>query len=273
MEIRKKLKVISKTLNLTQTKLAEKFGVSFVAFNRWWKGKATPRPKMQGKIDDLFLEVTGQKTVPQSILKEKKDLLEKKKYKNVVKDILSNPDIKDQFVLKLTYNSNRIEGSTLTEPETFALLFDDVALTNRSLVEQLEAKNHQAALNYLFDHISKGGVVNEDFILKLHAILMNSVRSDAGAYRSHPVRIAGVNLPTVNHLKIPDLVPQTLKRKKKDIISLVTEVHSEFERIHPFSDGNGRVGRLLMNAMLLKNDFAPAIILQNQKQLYIQLSL
>lgn len=273
MNTRQKLEIIQKMLGLTQTKLAEKFGVSFAAFNSWWTGKSSPRPKMQASIDELFLEVTGQKTIPASQLAAKKQVLWKKsrEHKHVVTEILENPDIRDQLILKLTYHSNSIEGNTLTEPDTAAILFDNAALPNKSLTEQLEAKNHQTALNYLFNHIAEKRGIDELFALKLHGILMNGVRPDAGAYRNHAVRITGVNLPTANYASIPKLMPDVITqavKKTEDVIALSADIHSKFEQIHPFSDGNGRVGRLLMNAMLLNMNFAPAVIRQEQKRLY-----
>jgi len=273
MNTRQKLEIIQKMLGATQTKLAEKFGVSFVAFNGWWNGKSNPRPKMQAAIDELFLEVTGQKVIPADQLTAKKQILQKKsgEHKSVIQEILDAPDIRDQFVLKLTYHSNRIEGSTLTEPDTAAILFDNVALPNKSLTEQLEAKNHQTALHHVFDSVARKEKISEKLALKLHGILMNGVRPDAGAYRNHAVRIVGVHLPTVNHMSVSALMPRIMAqaaRKAKDVIAASAAVHSKFEQIHPFSDGNGRVGRLLMNAMLLGENLAPAIIRQEQKQLY-----
>lgn len=273
MTTRQKLVVIQKMLGLSQTKLAEKFGVSFVAFNAWWTEKSTPRPKMQILIEELFLEVTGQKNIPTSQLVFKKKVLSQKskEHKDVITKILAHPDIRDQFILKLTYHSNSIEGSTLTEPDTAAILFDNTALPDKSLTEQLEAKNHQTALNYLFDYILKKGKVDENLVLKLHGILMNGVRPDAGSYRRHGVRITGINLPTANYLSVPKLVSSLftqVTKKQTDIIALSASVHARFEQIHPFSDGNGRVGRLLMNALLLKANLTPAIIHQQQKQLY-----
>ena len=273
MNTKQKLEVIQKRLGLTQTKLAERFGVSFVAFNNWWTGKSAPRPKTKALIDELFLEVTGKKIIAPEVLKEKnRSLLQQSaKHKDILKEILNHPDIKERFILKLTYHSNSIEGSTLTEPETAAIIFDNVALPDKTITEQLEAKNHQTALNYLFDYLSKGQRINEALILKLHSILMNGVRPDAGNYRRHPVRILGVNLPTANYLRIPDFMPEVAAiaaKKTKETVKACAAVHSRFEQIHPFSDGNGRVGRLLMTAMLLQANLAPAIIDQNKKQFY-----
>lgn len=273
MTIRQKLEIIQKVLGVSQTKLADKFGVSFVAFNSWWNGKSMPRPKMQSAIDALFLEVTGQKVIPVDQLSVKKHLIieRSKAHRNVISEILAHPDIRDQFILTLTYHSNSIEGSTLTEPDTASVLFDNVALPNKSLTEQLEAKNHQTALNYLFDHIEKKRKLDENLVLKLHSILMNGVRSDAGNYRNHAVRIMGVNLPTANYVSVPTLIQNvlsTIEKKAPDIVAMSARVHSRFEQIHPFSDGNGRIGRLLMNAILLQSNIAPAIIRQEQKRLY-----
>lgn len=228
---------------------------------------------MRTVIEELYLEVTGQKIIPKEQLDVKKQILRQKssEHKNVLVEIVSNPDIKDQFILKLTYNSNSIEGNTLTEPDTAAVIFDNVALPNKSLTEQLEAKNHQTALIYLFDYLLENKKINENLILKLHSILMNGIHSDAGVYRNHAVRILGVNLPTANYLKILELIPNVIAKATKktgDIIAATAQTHSSFEQIHPFSDGNGRIGRLLMNAMFLKNNLAPAVIRQEQKQLY-----
>lgn len=273
MTLEQKLEIIRRMLGLTQSKLAERFGVSFATFNSWWNDKSTPRLKMQAVIDELFLEVTGQKVIPDNELTAKKQALQQKssQHKNIVDEILANPDVRDRFILKLTYNSNSIEGSTLDEKDTAAVIFDNVALPNKSLTEQLEAKNHQTALNYLFDYISKKEEINEELVLKLHSILMNGVRPDAGKYRDHGVRIRGTDLPTANYLSVPKLILKVIKEagnKTEDIVALSAKAHSKFEQIHPFSDGNGRVGRLFMSAMLLKYNFAPAIIKQQQKQLY-----
>lgn len=274
MIIADKLKIIQNISGLTQEILAKELGVSFVTLNSWINKKSQPRRNAQKRIDDLYYKYTGQRIIPDDVLKAKKDIIisKSKKYRNILKKILENPDIYDQFILSLTYHTNRLEGSTLTQNETKAILFDNIALANRSMVEQLEAKNHQVALEYLFNYLkSSSHKINEELLLKLHGILMNGIKSDAGFYRKHGVRILGTNIPTANYLKVPILMKKLIKDinlKQKDIITQITKIHSNFEQIHPFSDGNGRVGRLIMQAMLLINNLPPAVIKQEKKRFY-----
>lgn len=269
-----KLKLILKMSGLTQDRLAQRLDVTFAALNRWLNGKAVPRKNSLAKIDDLYREYTGQKEIPQGQLEAKIELIlaKKSKYKNVVKEIVGRPDLYEQFQLLLTYNSNSIEGSTLTEQETAAVIFHNSALPDKSFVEQLEAKNHQTALQYIFKQFDKKSVsISEDLILKLHSILMNGIHDDAGFYRRHGVRIVGANVPTANYLKLTELMADLVKqinKKTGNIIGQVSRTHSDFEKIHPFSDGNGRVGRLIMTYMLLRANIPPAIISQKKKRFY-----
>ncbi len=269
-----KLKIIQNISALTQEILAKELGVSFVTFNSWINKKSKPRRSAQKRIDDLYYKYTNQRIIPDDVLKAKKDIIisKSRRYQNILKRILENSDIYDQFILSLTYHTNRLEGSTLTQNETKAILFDNIALANRSMVEQLEAKNHQAALEYLFNYFHKRSPkINEELILKLHSILMNGIKNDAGFYRKHEVRILGTNIPTANYLKVPILMNKLIKDinlRQKDKIAQITKIHSYFEQIHPFSDGNGRIGRLIMQAMLLINNLPPAIIKQEKKRFY-----
>ena len=141
------------------------------------------------------------------------------------------------------------------------------------MVEHLEAKNHQAALEYLFSIVGLDYSLSEEFILKLHGILMNSLRPDAGFYRNHGVRIIGTNVPTANYAKIPALINELVKemnKQEKDVVGQCARIHGQFERIHPFADGNGRVGRLIIQTMLLRKNYPPAIIEQTKKRIYIK---
>jgi len=273
MTIEEKLKTIQLLSNLTQTQLAIKLKVSFPTLNSWINGKSTPHTGKIKKIDDLYTELSGQKTIPKDNLSSKKDILKRKstKHKDIIKTILSRPDIYNQLVLSLTYNSNSIEGSTLTESDTAAIIFENQTLKNKDLIEHIEAKNHQTAMEFLFNNMKKNFKISEDFILEMHKMLMNSIRDDAGRYRNHGVRIVGANVSTANYLKVHKLMKELIdeiNEAHKDLIQHISKIHSKFEQIHPFSDGNGRIGRLIMVAMLLRKSYAPAIIKQEKKKLY-----
>lgn len=274
MIVKDRLKIIQNLSGLTQEKLSKKLGVSFATFNSWINGKSKPRRKARENINKLYFTYTGQKDIPDDPLKAKKQIIFKKskKHRNILKEIVKNSDIYNQFLLSLTYHSNKIEGSTLTEDETMAIMFDNISLPNKNIIEQLEVKNHQAALQYLLKQLlSVSFKINEAFILKLHSILMNGIKSDAGSYRNHGVRIVGAYVPTANYLKVAKLMKEIIEdinRKNSDTIAHIANIHSRFEQIHPFSDGNGKIGRLLMHAMLFKNNLSPAVIKQKKKRSY-----
>lgn len=275
MNTSEKLKAIQRITGLTQTELATKIGLSFVALNSLINGKSQPRQKTLVAINDLYETVTGTKKIPSDALASKKQIIiaKSRKYSNITQIIANNKNTFDQFLLELTYHTNRIEGSSLSEGETAAILFENSSIAGKSLVEQLEAKNHQTALIHLFDYLKKFKTISEELILKLHSILLNSINNDAGLYRRHGVRIVGVNLPTANYLKIPELMSKLvvdINKSRTDIIAHATEIHARFEQIHPFSDGNGRIGRLILQTMMLRKNLPPAIIKQDKKVLYLQ---
>jgi Fic family protein len=274
MTPKQELQLILKLSGLTQAQLAVRLGVTFAALNRWMNDKAVPRAKAFAKIDELYKEYSGEKQVPESVVAAKQGIIKEKQkqHPHILKEITDNPDIRDQFYLSLTYHSNRIEGSTLSENETAAIMFQNAALPNKSIIEQLEVKNHQAALEYLFGHLAKKKPINEAFILKLHSILMNAIRADAGGYRNHGVRIMGTHVPTANYVKVSTLMKALvgdINRKTKNIVSLIAAIHARFEAIHPFADGNGRIGRLLMHTMALKENLSPLVIVQEKRRLYV----
>jgi len=271
MKVKEQLRIIQALSGKTQNRLAQDLGVSFATLNSWINGKSQPRRFNKERIKKLYFKHTGQKYIAIDSLTAKKEIIASKSKKNILKKITNNPDIYDQFMLCLTYHSNRIEGSTLTKEETRVIMFDNVALPNKDIVEQLEVKNHQAALSCLLNYLLKSKSITEDLILKLHGILMNGIKTDAGSYRKHSVRILGTNVPTANYLKVPKLMKQIIRdmnQKRKDVVSQVSRIHGRFEQIHPFSDGNGRIGRLIMNAMFLNNNIAPAVIEQGKKRFY-----
>ncbi len=275
MTIQQKLQTIQTITGKTQEILARELGVSFVAFNAWFNGKSQPRAGAVARIDALYVKVGGESSPTGSVVDAKKQTIKKlsRKHPNVLKKIITRKDLHDEFMLALTFHTNRIEGSTVTKDETAAIMFDHTVLRNRTLVEQQEVKNHQAALEYLLHHLHSGRRIDETLILRLHSILLNAIQADAGSYRQHAVRIVGANVPTANYLKVPVLMKSLavgLEKKVPDSIAAIADVHARFEQIHPFADGNGRIGRLLITAMLLRANVAPAIIEQRQRRVYMR---
>jgi Fic family protein len=273
MDVPALLHLLQDLTGKTQTELASDLGVTFAALNRWINGKAVPRPRARARLERLLADYVGSATLPADPLAGKKRALlaRAKRGPPVLRFILARPDILDEFVLRLTYTSNRIEGSTLTEAETAAVIFDDAAVPRRALADQIAAKNHQAALHALFDYLSTRKSMTEEFLLRLHGILMNGLRDDAGRYRLHGVRIVGSNIPTANYLSVPRLMANLVKALSpagQDVIRHAADIHAQFEKIHPFSDGNGRVGRLLLHAMLLRANLLPTIIRPERKRRY-----
>ena len=188
------------------------------------------------------------------------------------KQLVQNKPALDKLTLLLTYHTDAIEGSTMTLADTDAVLFHDTALSNRTFVEQLEAKNHQAALWWLIDELQhKTFAVTEKLVLDLHARLMNGILSDAGQYRRHGVRIAGTRVTVANYVRVPELIQELCELRREDRESLITFMarqHAHFERIHPFSDGNGRIGRLLMLAHAMQHNIVPPIIVRERRSFY-----
>lgn len=274
MTTQQKLQLILKLSGFTQEELARRMDVTFVALNRWVNNKATPRQKAQDLIDELYLEYSGQKKIPLSVLEAKKEIIKtkQKSHRSPLNEIRAHPELRDQFSLSLTYHSNRIEGSTLSENETADILFRNVTIPSKSLVEHLEAKNHQTALEFILTKSATRTPLTENLLLRVHSILMNGIRQDAGVYRNYKVQIMGTYVPTANYLKIPMLMRDVIKDsnvKTNDPVQKITEIHSRFENIHPFGDGNGRVGRLWMHAMALKENLPPVVIRSEQRKLYM----
>ncbi len=275
MDTSDKLKIIQKISNMTQTEIAAKIGISFVALNSIINNKSIPRQKILSAINDLYLTISGTKKIPSSELVVKKQIIfaKAKKYGDVITAIINNKKVFDQFLLELTYHTNNIEGSSLSEGETAAILFEGASIANKPMVEQLEAKNHQTALVYLFNYLKKSKIISEELILKLHSILLNSINIDAGNYRKYGVRIVGANVPTANYLKVPELMEKLvfdINKKRADTVAHVAGIHARFEKIHPFVDGNGRIGRLIIGAMVLRKNLPPAVIKQDKKILYLR---
>lgn len=267
------LNTILKVTGWSQEKLASELTVSFPALNAWINKRATPRNKAQDRIAALYVSIIGSEAVDEAELANTKR--EVRKLNFTVKKLLGDKKTLDLLTLHWTYHTNTIEGSTMTLSDVKDVIFDHKVLSNRTLIEQTEARNHQATLYWLLDKIAADGkkfLVDENLILDLHVRLMNGLIANAGQYRKHSVRIMGTYVPLANWQRIPEsineLVASSRRITDKDVMKNLAEYHAKFEKIHPFSDGNGRTGRLLLLAQALSAGYIPPLIVRERKQAY-----
>lgn len=266
------LKTIIKASDWSQEQLAGNLGVSFPTLNSWINERSQPRKKALLKIEKLYLDTVGVDSVSADVLNYAKSLA--LKLKSSPKAIVENKDILDTLTLYLTYHTNTIEGSTMTLSDVEDVIFDNKVLSNRSAIEQAEARNHQATLNWLLDQLiakGKNFEINEVLILGIHLRLMNGIISDAGQYRNHAVRIMGSHVTLANCTKIPKLIAELandIENASDNIIVGMAHTHAKFEQIHPFSDGNGRTGRLILLAQALKAGLVPPLVIKERKYAY-----
>lgn len=169
--------------------------------------------------------------------------------------------LREQFMVDFTYNSNAIEGNTLTLKET-AMVLEGMTIDQKPLKDHLEAVGHRDAFLYV-EHIAKDTKISESVIKNIHSLVLMNRPDDKGRYRKIPVTIMGAYTepvqPYMIEPKMTDLLLKNEKRKKKmHSIERIARFHLEFEGIHPFIDGNGRCGRLLLNLDLIQNGY-PAI--------------
>lgn len=255
----------------TQEQLAYQLGVSFATVNAWLNGRAVPRGKHMLLINDLYLGIVGREEVSEEFLDNARELAYDKKM--TVDEILDNQKMLDALVLNWTYHTNTIEGSTMTMDDVKAVLSDRV-LVNKTAIEQAEARNHRAALYYLLDLLREEGEGfkwTEEIILQTHLRLMNTIITNAGQYRNYGVRIMGAPVGLANYMKIPELMRdlvEDLNDAQGDLLSDMARLHARFEKIHPFGDGNGRTGRLILMIQALKAGITPPIIVKERREAY-----
>lgn len=197
----------------------------------------------------------------------------KKEYIKQPKENLENRY--EAFCALFTYNSTAIEGNTLTLQETAHLLFDKIVPSSKSLREINEAVNHKEAFDYI---LKTKQDLSKRFILKLHEIVVKNtskheLQEQIGKYRKVQVYIRGIEWLPRKPQEVPNemmSLPLWHSKNKWKLHPLILAAyfHSAFEAIHPFVDGNGRVGRLLMNFILHKNNYPMINIPNSRKNVY-----
>ncbi|NBA87417.1 Fic family protein [Emticicia sp. CRIBPO] len=184
--------------------------------------------------------------------------------------------IRENLSLEWTYNSNSIEGNSLSLRETQMILEEGVTIKGKSLREHFEAHNHDKAIDYLYTLIDRNYELRGIDILNLHGLVLRSIEDDfAGRIRNGGVRINGANFVPPNAQKVSGLLDELIDYVNRNPdhlndIELATIFHHKFVWIHPFFDGNGRTVRLAMNLLLMRKGFPPAIILKTDRKKYYE---
>ncbi|WP_197068291.1 Fic family protein [Candidatus Soleaferrea massiliensis] len=183
--------------------------------------------------------------------------------------------LRDEFVIENTYNSNAIEGNTLTLRETALILQEGITIAEKPLKEHLEAIGHKDAFEYVLSLADAKTPLTERIIKDIHSLVLMNDAANKGVYRSLPVTILGA----LHTPPQPYLIPVQMERLLTDyemmtssmhIIEAVSEFHLRFERIHPFIDGNGRTGRLILNLELIKAGYLPVNIKFTDRRKYYE---
>ena len=167
--------------------------------------------------------------------------------------------LNEQFTVEYTYNSNAIEGNTLTLRETDMAL-RGLTVDAKPLKDHLEAIGHRDAFNYICDLVKDKPPLTESVIKQIHSLVLADKPLDRGNYRRVPVRIMGaLHIPPQPYAIEPRMYEllQDYGKDDRNIVEKLAEFHIRFESIHPFIDGNGRTGRLLVNLELMKAGYPP----------------
>ena len=167
--------------------------------------------------------------------------------------------LNEEFTVEYTYNSNAIEGNTLTLRETY-LVLHGLTVYRKPLKDHMEAVGHKEAFDYVRELVRDDVPLSESIIKQIHFLVLADKKDDRGVYRRVPVRIMGARHEPVQPYLIGPKMEQLLRdyaQSTEHIIRKLARFHIEFEGIHPFIDGNGRTGRLLVNLELMKAGLPP----------------
>ena len=178
--------------------------------------------------------------------------------------------LKEEFVIEYTYNSNAIEGNTLTRRETDMVL-KGLTIDKKPLKDHLEAIGHKEAFDFVSDLVKDNIRISEYIIKQIHYLVLSDRPQDRGVYRRVPVSILGSKHTPVQPYLIEPKIQELLEQyynNQEDFITKLARFHIEFEAIHPFIDGNGRTGRLLVNLELMKLGYPPIDIKFTDRMAY-----
>ena len=180
--------------------------------------------------------------------------------------------IRELFIVENTYNSNAIEGSTLSLYETSLVIVEGLTIDKKPLRDHLDAIGHKEAFEYVFDVASDKEPLTERTIKEIHSLVLATDRHNRGKYRVTDVGITGTDYKPPGFPMLQEMMRDLLQsyhNDKRHDVEKIADFHVHFERIHPFSDGNGRTGRLVLNLELIKHDLPPIDIKFTDRGRYI----
>ncbi len=175
----------------------------------------------------------------------------------------------------ITYHSNAIEGNSLTLQETQMVIDYGITIHGHPLREYLEATNHAEAYQYMTTLVEKRERITIATILTLHGLVLDKILGTRGQFRKVPIYIRGSNMTPPPADEVQRLIREWVawisgEGLQYDPVTRATIAHHGFEAVHPFEDGNGRVGRLLLNLMLMSEGYPPALLLHDWRVRYIR---
>jgi len=182
--------------------------------------------------------------------------------------------LREQFSIELAYNSNAIEGNTLTLRETRLVIEEGITISGKPLREHFEAINHQKAFEFLESLTGKGSRITEQAIKDIHRIIMSGIDDQyAGRYRDVKVRILGAIKSPPRFEKVREMMEQFVRKigsnpDRLNNIEMAAFIHYKLVEIHPFTDGNGRTARLLMNLFLMRHGYPVTMVLKVDRKRY-----
>ena len=183
-------------------------------------------------------------------------------------------ELRQRYEVSLTHHSTAIEGNTLTQSETQIVIEKGITIGGKSVREHLEVIGHKEALDFVIELASDQAHLGEREIREIHSLVMKGqANGDSGRYRTLDVKAAGTDYVYPSHLKVPELMAEFVAwagtPTEVHPVDFAAEAHLRFVTIHPFRDGNGRVGRLLLNLMLLRKGYPIAVLPVTQRAEYI----
>lgn len=182
-------------------------------------------------------------------------------------------NLEKSFDMEYTYNSNRIEGNTMTLQETVLVLQKGITIKGKSVKEHLEVINHEQAFEYIKDLVQNKEEFTKRVLLDIHAIILYGDRENAGKLRQEAVIISGSRHNPPDYTQVISLIDYYFqyyqdKKEKLHPVILAADLSEKLVTIHPFIDGNGRASRLIMNLLLMKAGFPVTIISADTKNDY-----